>query len=228
MKSVKSDPEGFSFILQGDGFLECNADKNRITKFDMSGKSSMWMDTSPLQPWCIANALNGNILISFLDENSGTRNDASIRRVYMMTPSGDVLHTYEFGNDCTSPALTCPTYMTQNNNSDVCISNRWKMSNDTWFANICVFYEDGSLKFIYRGHRGKFNPRGISCDSLCNILCANILDSTIHVVSCEGLFLKHLLTRDECIAYPWSIALYRGVLWVGSMEGEVHVYRYHH
>ena len=69
MISVKKNASGISFIPRDGGFLVCNAYDKNILKVDMSGKSSVWMDTSPLETHFIGEAMNGNILISLRDES---------------------------------------------------------------------------------------------------------------------------------------------------------------
>ena len=213
---VKNEASDLSFIPYDGGFLVCNGDKKNILKVEMSGKTSVWMDTSPLEAESIGEALNGNVLISLCDERSGTRTDQSQRSVRMVTPSGDVIHSYEYSEDGITPVLTRPIHVTQNNNSDVCVVNTYDDTKGKWCGNMCVFYEDGGLKFVYSGH---------AWDDLCNILCVNAMDNTIHVVSSAGAFLKYLFTQDTCVPDPFSLALHRGVLWVGSQGGEVRVYR---
>ena len=224
--TIKYKASNPSFIAHDDGFLVCNGEQKNILKVDMSGKSSVWMDTSPLEANFIGEALNGNVLISLWDEDSGRRTEQSQRSVLMVTPSGDVLHSYEYGEDGITPVLTCPDRIIQNFNSDVCVVNTFEIAKDEWNGNICVFYEDGGLRCVYNGHGGEFNPSGICCDSHCNIICVNRIGSKIHVASFEGSFLKYLFTRDTCISKPNALALHRGVLWVGSREGEVRVYQY--
>ena len=224
---VKNEASALSFIPYDGGFLVCNGDEKNILKVDMSGKSSVWMDTSPLEALDIGDALNGNILISLYDEVSETRTDQSHMSVRMVTSSGDVLHSYEYGKDGT-PVLICPDELTQNYNSDVCVVKTYEIPKDKLRGNVCVFYEDGGLRFVYSGHDGEFTPVGICCDLLCNIICINRKESTIHVVSSDGAFLTYLFTRDTCVPKPTTLALHKGVLWVGSRGGEVRVYRYKH
>ena len=184
------------------------------------------MNLSPLLPCFIGYTVSDNVLVSLVDEYSGSRTEKSQRKVKMMSPSGDVLHTYEFGDDGTSPVFTWPTRVTQNYNSDVCVLNECEVAKDNYRGNVCVFYEDGGLKFVYSGHDREFAPMGICCDSLCNIICCNCFDNSIHVISSEGVFVQYLFTRDTCVPRPTLLALHRGVLWVGSFGGEVRVYRY--
>ena len=228
LMSVQKDTQTHQFILQNNLFLLCNLDKKNIMQIEMTGRSSVWMDTSPLMARFIGMALSGNVLISLCDEYSGTRTEQSQRSVRMVTPSGDVLHSYEYGEDGITPVLKSPSEVTQNYNSDVCVVNMYEKTTYNWRGNLCSFYEDGGLKFIYNGHGGEFLPCGICCDSLCNIICANYFDDTIHVVSSEGAFSKYLFTRDTCMEEKKALALHRNRIWVGSDRGEVRVYRYTH
>ena len=96
-------------------------------------------------------------------------------------------------------------------------------------GNVCVFHEDGGMKFVYRGNGEEFNPHAICCDSLCNIICANTITMgkyNVHIIDCEGSFLKHLFTNDTCVPAPLAVELYKDVLWVGSFTGDARVYRY--
>ena len=229
VKSLKKDTLYHSFCLCNDEFLlVCNADEKNILKVDMSGKSSIWMDTSPLESGFLGEALNGNVLISLRDEYSGARTEKSQRRVKLVSSSGAVLRNYEFEENGTTPLFIHPARVTQNFNADVCVSNEFKDANNQWRGHVCVFFEDGGLNFKYSGHDAKFRPIALCCDLLCNLICANELDDTIHVVSAEGSFIKYLFRQDTCISQPWSLTLKRGVLWVGSWKGEIRVYRYNY
>ena len=226
--SVKSEASGLSFIPHDGEFLFCNRKQNNILKVDMSGTSTVWMNTSPLEANCIGESLNGNVLISICDQNSGTRTEQSQRSVQMVTPSGDVLNSYEYGEDGITPVLTCPDRVTQNNNSDVCVLNLYDISRGKVRGNVCVFFDDSAFRFLYSGNGGEFNPGGLCCDSLCNIICTNAIDNTIHVISSDGSFLRFLFTSKTCVPKAFSVALHRNVLWVGTLRAEVHVYRYNY
>ena len=80
---------------------------------------------------------------------------------------------------------------------------------------------------MYKGHDNEFNPWGIACDTMCNIICINPFDKTVHLVSSEGAFVKYIFTRDTCITnYPSSVAFQNDTLWIGSDRGEIRVYKY--
>ena len=225
--SLPKDTATHSFILNDSAFLLSNLYEENINKIDMHGKISIWMDVSPLRPRFIGNALNGNILISLVDEDSGSRTVQSERKVQMLTSSCEILYTYEYSDDGTTGVLTRPNRVIQNYNSDVCVVNQYETAiKGKFFGNICVFYEDGSLKHVYSGGNGKFNPTGISCDPQCNIICANYYDRTVHLLNSDGSFIQYLFTSDSCIPLPNALALHRGFLWVGSDQGDVRVYQY--
>ena len=226
LKCVFKDTERHSFIIQNKNFILCNHDRYNILKVNMSGLLSEWMNFKPLLPHFIGHALNENILVSLVDELSGSRSEKSQRKVQMMSSSGEILHTYEFGEDDKTPVFTRPCRMTQNYNSDVCVANVYEVTKGDWHGNVCVFYEDGGLKFVYSGNRDKFCPSGICCDAMCNIICSNLIDKTIHVICKGGTFVQYLFTSEACITRTLSLALHRGVLWTGSRGGEVRVYQY--
>ena len=226
IKSVPKDSDKYSFIIHDNAFLHCNSSNQTILKIDMSGNTTIWMDVSPLSSRFIGQAINENILITLVDENSVVRTYESERKVQMLSPSGNVLHTYEYGEDGVTPVLTCLGRVVQNYNSDVCVANQYDMADDDRRGNIVVFYEDDGLKFQYDGHGGKFSPSGLCCDSLCNIICSNFVDDTIHILHSDGSFLQYLLTSESCAQDPIALALHRGVLWIGSDRGEIRVYKY--
>ena len=227
-KKVKKDTKRHSFILQNDVFLLCNEDERNILKIDMVGNKKVWMNLSPLQARFIGQALHSNILISLSDVESGSRTNASQRRVQMVSPVGEVLHTYEFGKDGATSVLISPNRVTQNYNSDVCIVNRYEGANGKWLGEVYLYYADGGLKCVYKGCGAYFDPAGICCDPLCNIICANYSDDSVHILENNGSFVKYLFTSESCVPDPISLTLQNGVLWVGSDKGEVRVYRYNH
>ena len=227
IQSVKHHTDVNSFIVTKDNyFVNVDFRKQTILKMDQSGKRSVIMNTAPMRPVSVGEALDGNILVSLVDELSGTRTAQSQRKVQMVTPGGQVLHTYEFGGDGSTPVFTTPGRPTQNYNSNVCIIDIYEIGEDRYRGKVLVFYEDGELKFIYKGRDGEFNPQDICCDSLCNILCINYRDDSVHIIDSEGTFLAYLLTSDTCVADPYSLGVHRDALWVGSEYGEVALYRY--
>ena len=224
IKKVTKDAKRHSFILQNESFLLCNEDKNNILKIDMAGKKALWMDVSPLITRFIGHALNGNILITLVDEPVTTRTTQSQRQVQMVTSLGHILHTY--GHKRAGTMLTLPTRVMQNYNSDVCLVNLFLDAKGSERGNICVFFEDGEMKYIYGGHDNTFHPSSLCCDSLCNIICTDCYNNTIHIVNSAGFFVQYLFSRETCIPDAFSLALHNETLWIGSDGGEIRVYHY--
>ena len=226
LDSVPKEAANCGFYVKDDEIINGDYHKQAVLKIDHSGKASNIMDTSPLYPVDVGQAPNGNILVTLVDKWSRSRTAESERKAIMLTPGGEVLHEYQFGEDGSTPVLSFPTIPTQNFNSDICIVNDFTIAPKTYKGNICVFYEDGGLKFVYKGQTEKFRPEAICCDSLSNILCVDYSENNVHIVNSEGQFLRYLFTNESCVARPGALALYKSVLWIGSYKGEVRVYRY--
>ena len=226
-RSVKKTTFGHSFfVTKDDAFVTLDFDKKIVLKYDYAGKTSVIMKTASLRPFFVGDALDGNILVTLVDELSYSRSSQSQRKVQMVTPVGQVLHTYEFAEDRSTPVLTRPARPTQNYNSNVCILDFYEAGEDQFRSKVFIFYETGELKFVYKGGDGEFNPHDVCCDSLCNIICTNYRDNSVHIIDSDGTFLAYLLTSDTCIPDPLSLGLYGDALWVGSNTGEVAVYSY--
>ena len=227
LQTVKKNTENHTFcVVKENSLIHIDFYKQIVMKIDHSRKTSVIMNTAPLHPFHVGEALDGNILVTLVDEFSFNRTAQSQRKAQMVTPGGQVLHTYEFGEDGSIPVFTLPCRPIQNYNSNVCILDYYEVDDDNRRGKVHVFYEDGELKFSYDGHGTQFRPLDIYCDSLCNIICINAMDSSVHIIDSEGVFLAYLLTSDTCIADPYSLGLHSDSLWVGSGKGEVAVYRY--
>ena len=120
------------------------------------------MNTSPLWTITVGKALNGNILVTLVEKWSRSRTADSKRIALMLTPEGEEIQSYEFDQDGVTPVLSFPTRPTQNYNSNICVLNHFKEEPNSYKANVCVFYEDGELKFVYNGQSEDFDPEGIS------------------------------------------------------------------
>ena len=231
IRSAKKYSQGHSSVMtKNKSFVHVDFDKQIVLKIDRSGETSIIAKTAPLHPFQVGEALDGNILVILVDEVSGTRNPQSQRKVQMLTLGGQTLHTYEFGEDGSTPVITGPFKPTQNYNSNVCILDEYQTQGRTKSdrGKVFVFYEDGDLKFTYNGHGADFRPFDLCCDAFCNIICGNWFDDTVHIIDSEGTFLAFLLKWGTCIADPRSLGLHSDALWVGSKNGEVAVYRYNY
>lgn len=72
-----------------------------------------------------------------------------------------------------------------------------------------------------------FDPRGIACDRYGHVLVADYSSNSVHLLDHSGRFLRLLLTEDEGMFGPTSIAIDNdGFLWIGGGNATIKVYRY--
>eukprot|EP00105_Crassostrea_gigas_P040659 XP_019924807.1 PREDICTED: uncharacterized protein LOC109619369 [Crassostrea gigas] len=88
--------------------------------------------------------------------------------------------------DKNHPLYVCPTYIAENGNGDICVSD---------VRAVVVTDAGGMLRFRYQGNSSSsnFDPYGICCNSFCNIIVADTKNDKIHVVDKDGQFLHHVI-----------------------------------
>lgn len=102
----------------------------------------------------------------------------------------------EIESDKNQPLYICPTYIAENGNGDICVSD---------VRAVVVTDAGGMLRFRYQGNSRDFDPYGICCDSSCNIIVADMKNDKIHVIDKDGEFLHHV-TYDG-IKMPRAICI---------------------
>lgn len=100
--------------------------------------------------------------------------------------------------DKNQPLYICPTYIAENGNGDICVSD---------VRAVVVTDAGGMLRFRYQGNfrESNFDPYGICCDSKYNIIVADMKNDKIHVIDKDGEFLHHV-TYDG-IKMPRAICI---------------------
>ncbi|XP_061167215.1 uncharacterized protein LOC133176059 [Saccostrea echinata] len=88
----------------------------------------------------------------------------------------------EFALDKHRSLFTFPTYITENGNTDICVSD---------VGEVVVIDERGVLRFRYLGlsKDSHFDPYGICADSECNIIVADMKNEKIHMIDQNGRFI---------------------------------------
>lgn len=104
----------------------------------------------------------------------------------------------EIESDKNNPLYVCPTYIAENDNGDICVSD---------VKAVVVTDAGGMLRFRYQGNSSSsnFDPYGICCDSKSNIIVADMKNDKIHVIDKDGAFLHHV-TYDG-IKMPRAICI---------------------
>ncbi|XP_078327591.1 uncharacterized protein LOC111115561 isoform X1 [Crassostrea virginica] len=146
-----------------------------------SGPRKSPLDTR-FSPQGIAVCKSGDILISLWNNEIA---DRSIGKVISMTNTFQLAGGFEIFMDKNRPLLVCPTYLKENGNGDICVSD---------VGAVVVTDAGGMLRFQYQGtsRNSNFEPYGLCCDTACNIIIADMNNNKIHVIDKDGSFLHYL------------------------------------
>ena len=101
--------------------------------------------------------------------------------------------------DKNRPLLVCPTYLKENGNSDICMSD---------VGSVVITDAGGMLRFRYWGASRRninFEPYGLCCDSVFNIIIVDIKNDRIHVIDKDGGFLHFV--RYEGMKKPRALCI---------------------
>ena len=200
--------------------------KNRsISRLSPSGSVSPVFSTAPLVPMGICQTMDGGLLITLWDTKPDylQQNSDSRHLVRHVTPTGDVIHEYEYQEDGQTRLFTEPERVTQNGNTDICVTN---MTSDTT-GELLILSFSGSMKSVYpkQEHRHIFFLTDVVCDSYRNIIVSEALNSSVHLLSSDGEFLRYLLTENQ-VNHPNSMSLKMSKMWICDYHGGVKVFHY--
>ncbi|XP_062593394.1 uncharacterized protein LOC134254878 [Saccostrea cucullata] len=94
-----------------------------------------------------------------------------------------------------------PRFIEENKNFDIVVS-------DSVPDQVVVVDKMGKLRFKYKGNfpsKSKFTPCGITTDSLCHILIADLSEHVIHIIDRNGYFLLYISNCQLQEPYDLSI-----------------------
>ena len=115
---------------------------------------------------------------------------------------------FEIFTDKNQPLFICPTYIAENGNGDICVSD---------VGAVVVTDAGGILRFRYQGVSAKsnFEPYGLCCNSACNIIIADMKNDGIHLIDKDGGFLYTV--QYEGIKMPRALSIgHRDNVYVGE------------
>lgn len=232
----KKNKKGKTFYTSGvqDVCITDNGDlyatdsvKDCIVRLSQLDTISTAFSTAPLRPLGICQSTEGGLLVVLMDVDNQSepfQPDLDSRRLIRhVTLIGDVIREYEYQKDGKHKLFIFPFRVRQSGKIDICVVN-WK---STSANELLILSSSGSLRGRYSGQKqtDSFKPTDVACDSNCNIIVNDECNSKIHLLSPDGDFLKYLLTEKE-VRHPWSMSLYKSVLWVGDLIGRVQVFQF--
>jgi hypothetical protein len=122
----------------------------------------------------------------------------------------------------------------ENVNGDICTGHRFKdPKGKICRSKVVVYDESRKIQFTYDGQGGTtkfdgFDPLGLSTDSQGHILIVDSYNDVVHLISQDGDFITHLLTKGDGISDPSGISVdEKDHLWlVERYSARVKVYQY--
>nr|XP_034319906.1 uncharacterized protein LOC105338511 [Crassostrea gigas] len=197
-------------------YIDRNYNINKLSKDMKTTTTFIERTDSTWRPGCVYwSPSTGDLLVGMYN------NDTETGKVTRYNQSGQLTQTIQ--NDNTQLGLyRKPTYITENNNGDVVVSD---------LDAVVVTERGGRHRFSYTGHPSgsRLEPQGICTDPLSHILVCDDITKTVQMLDRDGQFLSHLLIRPSGIFYPRSLSYDVNThrLLVGSwLYNTVVIYRY--
>ncbi|KAH3753344.1 E3 ubiquitin-protein ligase TRIM71-like [Dreissena polymorpha] len=172
-------------------------------------------------PRGIAVTPDGDVLIclaqsaAFQDYRPNHKN-----KVVRLNSAGKMIN--EYGAD--GKLYMYPLRVAVNVNGDICVTDCRKLS-------VIIVKRSGEFKTEYSGQNDKdgkanFEPRGIACDARGHIFVADGATHAIHMLDHTGKFMRHVVTEDQGLFGPYSVAVDReDYLWIGCRDADTKVFK---
>ena len=214
-------------IAVGGGDILVSDVSGRVTKFSLSGRlTEEWSDVFQGPSGHMAVNGRGEILITSAGECCIHQYRDSERLTSF---------SLQWPDDCLS-AVPDITAITVNSHNEIIITAS-NFHNPYFFSAGGQFLHSSLTEIVDEGVGASMQngvkstavalPSAVCCDSFDNVLIADFIGNSIHLVSRSGLHLGCLLTKTHGIACPNFVALDQdGRLYVGQYGGDVLVFRY--
>ncbi|XP_065939210.1 uncharacterized protein [Magallana gigas] len=194
---------------------------NKLSKDMKTTTTFIERTDSTWEPRCVYwSPSTGDLLVGMYREITEY---TGIGKVTRYNQRGQLTQTIQNNNNTGRGLYRESSYITENNNGDVVVSDS--------FSAVVVTERGGRHRFSYTGppSGSELWPRGICTDALSHILVCDIRTNTVQMIDMDGQFLSHLLIRPSGIFYPRSLSydVITHCLWVGSRSNNtVVIYRY--
>ncbi|XP_062583824.1 uncharacterized protein LOC134245564 [Saccostrea cucullata] len=172
--------EGLRYLFLKNGCLMSSDKDMRINKFWPSSDELLGEYT----PNGLAVCRSGAILVSLWNHQV---HDRSLGKVIKVSSGGS--KALEIETDKNRPLFICPTYIAENGNEDICVSD---------VNTVVVTDAGGFLRFRYTAAQSdpQFDPYGICCDSKNNIIVADMVKNRIHMIDQNSELLRYIHYSD--------------------------------
>lgn len=138
--------------------------------------------------------------------------------VIIMDEEGNRVREYELDSN-NKPLFSLPRKITSTGNGNIWVVDLYDKS---LRGRVVVLGQAGNIVQIYTGHPDvnswyrTFTPRGIVTTPADNIVVTDCNNDTLHILSCDGVFITYVRTDDLGIIDPYSLALSGpGQLYIG-------------
>ncbi|XP_062578737.1 uncharacterized protein LOC134240685 [Saccostrea cucullata] len=175
---------------------------------------------SPWRPESVySSPSNGDLLVVMFNYDTETG------KVVRYNSTGEDIQTIRHNDNTDQGLYRLPSYITENRNGDVIVSD--------WGRGVVVTDRDGNYRFSYTGPPSGSGiiPHGICTDALSHILVCDEYTGSVQMLDSEGHYLTQIHTRQHRIdiLYGLSYDDDTRLLWVGSPNNNtVNIYRVVH
>ncbi|XP_078312183.1 uncharacterized protein LOC111133295 isoform X2 [Crassostrea virginica] len=223
LHSVKNSLDSFTGIHTVNSVSELiyiDKDKN-INKLssDMKTTTTLIKHTDTTwEPLCVyCSPSSEDLLVGMRDTDTRTG------KVMRYDNTGKHKQTIPHNDNTPHDLYKEPFFITENNNGDVLVSDCYRA--------VVVTSGEGVHRFTYTGppSGSRLQPLAICTDVLSHILVSDFNTRTVQMLDRDGQVLSYLTTQSpgiQGIPFGLSYDVTNHVLWVGSLDNTLSVYRY--
>ncbi|CAG2256940.1 unnamed protein product [Mytilus edulis] len=153
--------------------------------------------------------------------------------VIVMDEAGNHVNQYDFDDNTKEALFTEPCRISSTSNGNICVVDL----DQSPVGRIVVLQQAGNIKQVYHGHQDRpFKPTDILTTPLDNIVVTDCYNHTLHILSCDGVFITYIKTEDlgitapYCLAYSGSGTFYIGCStrseWPPSVQAKIFQVQY--
>ncbi|KAH3843025.1 E3 ubiquitin-protein ligase TRIM71-like [Dreissena polymorpha] len=165
------------------------------------------------------------LFVCAVDSYTTRRADHSHRCLLKMSEYGMNIDTIDEDGDVI--LFGAPYRVCEAPNKDLVVTDR-----EEGKLRVTRVDQEGCLKYVYKGPtnaalKQPFNPLGLCCDRVGNLLVSDWGNHCVHLVNNEGEFQGFILSQKDGLFKPNAMALDKsGNLWIGDGNATVRVYKY--